>query len=102
MQYLLNNKLYDTKKAKKVITYIKSIPHKSFLGYFTYPRYRHTLYKTNKGQFFVHIGEYIEKDIAYEDKDYIELLTVKEVKGILNRLNDIETYKELFDDLEEG
>lgn len=104
MRYLLNNKIYDTEKAEKIMTYIKTVPQKnSLLNLTTYPRYRHTLYKTAKGQFVVHIGEYIQAShVAYNDKDYIELLTEEEVKEILNQLNEIDKYKELFDDLEEG
>lgn len=104
MRYLLNNKIYDTEKAEKIMTYIKTVPQKNRLLNLTiYPRYRHTLYKTAKGQFFVHIGEYIQAShVAHNDKDYIELLTEEEVKEILNQLNEIDKYKELFDDLEEG
>ena len=102
MRYLINNKIYDTETSEKIITYIKQIPHDG-LFITTYPKYRHTLYKTKKGQFFVHIGEYVGKtDVSYCNKDYIELISEDEVKGILNALNDIEKYQELFDDIEEG
>lgn len=102
MRYLLNNKVYDTEKAQEIIKYIKPIEHNGlFLK--TYPKYRHTLYKTQKGKFFVHIGEYVgNSDISYGDKDYIELLSADEVKEVLNQLNEIEKYEEIFDDLEEG
>lgn len=103
MRYLLNNKIYDTEKSQKIITYIKSVPHEGLFNLTVYPRYRHTLYKTTKGQFFVHIGEYVKQSaVVYSDKDYIELLSEEEVKEILNQLNEIDKYKELFDDLEEG
>ena len=102
MRYLLNNKIYDTEKAQKIITYLKGIEHKGILGYSFYPRYEHTLYKTTKGQFFVHIGNYVGTEISYADKDYIELLSDDDVKVILNKLNEIDKYNELFDDLEEG
>ena len=102
MRYLLNNKVYDTEKAQEIIKYIKPIEHNG-LFFKTYPKYRHTLYKTQKGKFFVHIGEYVENpDISYGDKDYIELLSADEVKEVLNQLNEIEKYEEIFDDLEEG
>lgn len=102
MRYLLNNKVYDTEKAQEIIKYIKPIEHNGlFLK--TYPKYRHTLYETQKGKFFVHIGEYVgNPDISYGDKDYIELLSADEVKEVLNQLNEIEKYEEIFDDLEEG
>lgn len=102
MRYLLNNKVYDTEKAQEIIKYIKPIEHNG-LFFKTYPKYRHTLYKTQKGKFFVHIGEYVgNPDISYDDKDYIELLSADEVKEVLNQLNEIEKYEEIFDDLEEG
>lgn len=101
MRYLLNNKVYDTGKAHQILKYRKTMEHKG-LVFTTYPRYEHTLYKTNKGQFFVHVGKCIEEDIAYPDKDYIELLSDYEVKEILNKLNAVKIYEELFNDLEEG
>jgi hypothetical protein len=101
-RYLLNNKIYDTEKAQEIIKYIKPIEHNGVF-FKTYPKYEHTLYKTQKGKFFLHIGEYVrESNISYKDKDYIELLSADEVKEILNRLNEIEKYEELFDDLEDG
>lgn len=101
MRYMLGNKVYDTEKAKEIIKYTKPIEHKG-LFFTTYPRYTHTLYKTQKGQFFTHIGECVETDIAYSDKDYIELLSEDDVKAILNKLNKADIYNDLFDDLEEG
>lgn len=103
MRYLLDNKIYDTEKAQEIITYIKSVPCEGPFNLTTYPRYRHTLYKTTKGQFFVHIGKHVkESPVTYNDKDYIELLTEDKVKEILNQLNAIDKYEELFDDIEEG
>ena len=101
-RYLLDNKVYDTEKAEEIIKYIKPIKYNGlFLN--TYPKYRHTLYKTQNGKFFVHIGEYVgNPDFSYDDKDYIEILSADEVKEILNQLNDVEKYEEIFDDLEEG
>lgn len=102
MKYIIDHKVYDTEKSTEIIKYTQGIEHKS-LFVTTYPRYEHTLYKSSKGQFFVHIGEYVgQTDVAYSDKDYIELLSENEVKEILNKLNKIEIYNKLFDDLEEG
>ena len=102
MKYLINGKVYDTEKSQEIIKYTQGIEHKG-LFVTTYPRYEHTLYKSPKGQFFVHIGEYVKQSaVVYSDKDYIELLSEEEVKEILNQLNEIDKYKELFDDLEEG
>ncbi len=102
MKYLVENKLYDTEKAEKIITYSKGIKHEGmFLT--TYPKYEHTLYKTKKGQFFIHIGKYTEKpDISYPDKNYIKLITKKEAKQILEDLNEVEKYIEIFGEIEEG
>lgn len=103
MRYLLNNKVYDTEKAEKILTYIKPIEYTGIFGYHSYPKYRHTLYKTNKENFFVHIGEYVGKtDVAFSNKDEIKLISDEEVKDILNQLNEVEIYIKLFNDLEEG
>lgn len=103
MKYLLNNKVYDTEKAKKILTYIKPIEYTGIFEYHSYPKYRHTLYKTNKENFFVHIGEYVGKtDVAFSNKDEIKLISDEEVKDILNQLNEVEIYQKLFNDLEEG
>ena len=102
MKYLLNNKVYDTEKSKEIIKYSKSVKT-PFFNFFVYPKYEHTLYKTKKGAFFVHIGKYLNSSsIIYDDLDCIELITEEEVKKILNNLNKIEKYEELFGKLEEG
>lgn len=102
MRYLLDNKIYDTEKSKEIIKYIQGVEHKGLIVT-TYPRYEHTLYKSPKGQFFVHIGKYVGKtDVSYNDKNYIELKSEEEVKGILEDLNQIEKYIEVFGEMEEG
>lgn len=103
MRYLINNKIYDTEKSIKIKTFIKPIIHKSLFGLYTYPIYQHTLYKTKNGQFFVHIGKYVGNgNISYSDEDYIELYSEDKVKEVLNAINDIDTYKKLFGEIEEG
>lgn len=100
MKYLFDNKIYDTEKSKLIIKYIASIETSGIVT--TYPRYEHSLYKSSKGQFFVHIGKYKgTPSLGYHD-NYIKLLSETSVKRILNELNAIEEYKELFNDLEEG
>lgn len=94
---------YDTEKAEEILKYIKTIEQKSIWGLYSYPKYECTLYKTQKGNFFVHVGKYVgNTGVSYQDKDKIELLSEKEVKEILNQLNEVETYKKIFNDLEEG
>lgn len=100
MKYLFDNKYYDTEKAKKIIDYVKAIEHKGTVT--TYPRYKHTLYKSEKGQFFVHVGESLSKFIVYPDYDYIYLIPKEKAKEILVKLNEIELYEELFGVVEEG
>lgn len=101
MRYILDNKIYDTEKSKLIIKYTASVETIGFLT--TYPEYEHTLYKSPKGQFFVHIGKYVGTSyLGYHDKDYIELASEASVKRILQKLNLIDLYKELFGDLEEG
>jgi hypothetical protein len=101
MRYLVDNKVYDTEKSELILVYTDIIENKG-LFLTTYPRYTHMLFKSSKGQFFVHIGDCKEKDIAYSNKDYIELLTEDEVKDLLHRLNLPNIYEKLFDNLEEG
>lgn len=102
MKYLINGKVYDTEKSQEIIKYVQGVENK---GMFitTYPRYEHTLYKSPKGQFFVHIGKYVGKtDVSYSNKDYIELKSEEEAKEILEELNQIEKYIEVFGEMEEG
>lgn len=102
MRYLINNKVYDTEKAQEIIKYIQGVEHKG-LVVTTYPKYEHTLYKSSKGQFFVHIGKYVGRtDISYNDKDYIELQTEEQARQTLEDLNKIEKYIEVFGEIEEG
>ena len=97
MQYLVNNRIYDTEKAEKIISYSKS-SEINRVGYLTiYKKYKHTLYKTKKDRYFVIIEDY--KDI---EREKIELLTETEVKDLLCELNAIDKYKDLFGNIEEG
>ena len=101
MRYILGGKVYDTEKAKEVIKYIKGIKHEGMFVA-TYPKYEHTIYKTNKGTFFVHVGKCVDKDISYDNKDYIEIISKEEVKKLLEKLNSVEKYEEIFGEIEEG
>ena len=48
MQYLVNNRIYNTENAEKIISYSKS-SEINRVGYLTiYKKYKHTLYKTKK------------------------------------------------------
>lgn len=97
MQYLVNNRIYDTENAEKIISYSKSL-ESNRVGYLTvYKKYKHTLYKTKKDRYFVIIEDY--KDI---EREKIELLTETEVKDLLCELNAIDKYKDLFGNIEEG
>lgn len=97
MQYLVNNRIYDTEKAEKIISYSKFLEINR-LGCLTmYKKYKHTLYKTKKDRYFLVIEDY--KHIEHEE---IELLTETEVKDLLCELNAIDEYKDLFGELEEG
>ena len=101
MRYILNGKMYDTEKSQKIITYIKSIENKGITT--TYPKYRHTIYKTRNGAFFTHIGKYVGSAfIGFKDMDCIQLTNEDEVKEILELLNKIDIYEKLFGKAEEG
>ncbi len=102
MRYLLDGKIYDTEKSEKIIKYKKGVEHKG-LFLTTYPEFEHTIYKTPKGNFFVHVGKYLgEKDISYKDTDYIELISTSKVKEVLEQLNDVDIYEKIFRKIEEG
>ena len=92
MKYIIDHKVYDTEKSTEIIKYTQGIEHKG-LFVTTYPRYEHTLYKSQKGQFFVHIGKYVGRtDISYKE----------DAKKTLEELNEINKYIEIFGEIEEG
>lgn len=97
MRYLINNKLYDTEKSEKIITFEKSLEIWSIGGVTMYKKFTHVLYKTNKGKYFLIIENC--KNSAYDE---IQLLTETEVKDLLCELNAIDTYELLFGEIEEG
>ena len=81
----MNNKIYDTEKAQEIVQYTKPIEHKS-LFFTTYPRYTHTLYKTQ-----IQFSELFNKKYSKEfdenldiDPDTFNLLLEDEMKIILD------------------
>lgn len=56
MKYLINNKIYDTESAEKIINYIRFLPVEGILGYEIKVGYKCILYKTKKGQFLSIMG----------------------------------------------
>ena len=56
MKTIINNKLYDTNKAKLLFTYQQKVCH-SGLFCDMYPYHKVRVYKTDKGTYFKYIGE---------------------------------------------
>lgn len=100
MKFIVNNKIYDTDTSEEICKFKKAMPIKNLLGTI-YPMFRCTLYKSKKGQFFYYIGEAVGT-VTYSDYNEIRLLTETETKELLTKLNDVETFNKLFNDLEEG
>lgn len=94
MKAIIDNKLYDTEKAKKVIEFRRSgTKTVDCWGTLMNLPYRHdiTLYKTAKGNYF-------EVD---EDDKVIQVVTEERVKKILTDI-DPDLYIKLFGEVEEG
>lgn len=94
MKAIINNKLYDTEKAEKVIEFRRSGMKTSELwGTTMNLPYRHdiTLYKTAKGNYF-------EVD---EDDKVLRVVSEAQVKELLTNI-DPDLYIKLFGEVEEG
>lgn len=101
MRSIINDKLYDTEKAKKIVDYRTKVEHKSIIGNL-YPYHEATIFKTEKGTYLRYIGKPIESSISYGDYESLEVITEDTVKSILKNINDIDTYISEFGDVEEG
>lgn len=100
MKIIINNKLYDTDKAKLLFTYQQKVCH-SGLFCDMYPYHKVRVYKTDKGTYFKYIGEPAESGWE-DDKREILLLTEEDVKSLLIELNLIDKYIEVFGEVKEG
>ena len=100
MKKIIDNRLYDTEKAKKIVEYREKVPHKGLIT--LYPYHHMTLYKTKKGTYFKHIGKPIE-DGWNDDKEDLVIMSDEKVKHLLSEeLKKADLYQELFGEVEEG
>ena len=94
MKAIIDNKLYDTKKAEKLLEFYRSgTKTVEMWGSLVNLPYKHniTLYKTDKGNYF----EVDEADNA------IKVLDKSDVKLLLTKI-DPDLYIKLFGEVEEG
>lgn len=93
MKFIVNNKIYDTDKAEKVLNYRRRFPNKLFPQ--ISEMYDMELYRTAKGNWF---------SLKSEDYGKVTCIahTVEEVKEIFKKCNRDELYAQYFGDLEEA
>ena len=101
MKKIINNKLYDTDKAKKICDFKISIKHEGFFLP-TYLYHEACIYKTNKGAYLEYIGKCVESAEDYEKYRKLEVISIEEVKRLLIQINAIDVYISEFGELEEG
>ena len=97
MKKIIGNKLYDTKKAKKVYSYREKRKTGAWQSINFYNWYDVDIYKTDKGNYFI-CGYSRE---STWNKDFIEEITEEKVKEIIKELS-ADTYIELFGEIEEA
>lgn len=93
MKFIVNNKIYDTEKAEKVLDYRRRFPL-TLTPQFCI-RYDMELFRTAKGNWF---------SLKSEDYGKVTCIahTVEEVKEIFKKCNRDELYFQYFGDLEEA
>lgn len=101
MKTIINNKLYDTDKAKKIYDFKVDIKHDGFF-FPTYLYHEACIYKTNKGTYLKYIGKCAESAEDYEKYRKLEVISIEEVKRLLIQMNAIDVYISEFGELEEG
>lgn len=97
MKKIINNKLYDTDKAKELVKFGENVGHPG-LFYNITSAHDAIIYKTNKGNYLKYVGP----NNDYPNYKTLDLLTAEEVKKILIQINAIDVYETEFGKLEEG
>lgn len=97
MKRIINNKLYDTDKAKELVKFGENVGHHG-LFYNITSAHDAIIYKTNKGNYLKYVGP----NNDYPNYKTLDLLTAEEVKKILIQINAIDVYETEFGKLEEG
>lgn len=83
MKKIINNLLYDTEKAEKIYSFRQKRKTGSFQNLNFYDWYDVDIYKTKKGNYFLH--GYI-KDKSWKEH-FIEAISEEDVKKIIKQLN---------------
>lgn len=93
MKFIVNDKIYDTDKAEKVLDYRRRFPLELFPQFST--MHDAELYRTAKGNWF---------SIKHEDFDGKTCIpeTDEEVKRVLKCCTNIDLYAKYFGELEEA
>ena len=100
MKQIIDNKIYDTEKADKIYDFRRKVKGDECIlwpGHYFYYWTNAQVYKTKKGNYFLHL----DKAEGYDEK--IETITEEKVKELIKELNP-DKYLELFGsvDLEEA
>ncbi len=107
MKAIIDNKIYDTESANKIYSYLKNVPEtRYFLGqeYQTNCWRYADMYKTKKGNYFIHVKQPSEeRNNCYcaDREEVIELISEEDAKRVLQKL-DIQKSIEIFGEVEEG
>lgn len=98
MKAIINEKLYDTEKAKLLFSYKRKYKGNELFwkpGYFWYAWADVDIYKTEKGNYFLKVTE------DDRNKEYLEATSEVNVKETIKKL-DAEEYIKLFGKVEEA
>ena len=98
MKKIIDNLLYDTEKAEKIYSYRHRRKTGSIGSFNTYHWFDIDVYKTKKGNYFLH-G--YPKD-SYSLEPFIEKFSELEFKDLLKRIDPDKYIKFGFDDVEEA
>lgn len=93
MKFIVNNKIYDTDKAEKVLNYRHRFPLTLTPQFCIW--HDMELYRTSKGNWF---------SVRHEDYGKVTCIahTVEEAKEIFKKCNRVELYAQYFGNLEEA
>lgn len=101
MKKIIDNKLYDTEKAKKIVDFKTKVEHKTLFGSL-YPYHKASIFKTDKGTYLKYIGKPEESSINYDNYEKLEVISEDKVKKLLIDINDVDAYISEFGEVEEG
>ena len=103
MKAIIEGKLYNTETADKVYNYLKNETHPLLWSKeFASNCWREVdIYKTKKGQYFLHIHKGAKDGSFSNLPERIELVDEDDVKEVIAELNP-DKYAELFGQVEEG